>query len=69
MCALAPVVQALDLRAGNDVELRVIGNRLQEEVREDAARGLLVRLRHIRGRLPEDFHFDCSGPNAQERER
>lgn len=54
----AAVVQALDLKEGEDIELHVVGSRALEVVRKPSPRDLLERLRQFRGRLPADFHFD-----------
>lgn len=43
----AAIVEALHLKAGDDIEIHVVG-----------ARELLARLRKYRGRLPADFKFD-----------
>jgi antitoxin MazE len=54
----AAVVEALDLKEGEDVELHVLGERTLAVSRKAGARELLARLRRLRGRLPEDFRFD-----------
>jgi antitoxin MazE len=52
------VVDALDLKAGEDIEIHVVGRR-SIEIRKKAGTGeLLERLRKFRGRLPKDFKFD-----------
>jgi antitoxin MazE len=51
------VVEALGLKEGDEVDVRVAGAAL--EIRRAANRaGSLVALRKYRGRLPADFHFD-----------
>ena len=52
------VVQALDLREGEEIELHVVGERTLEVARKTQPRELLARLRRLRGRLPADFRFD-----------
>ena len=54
----AAVVQALDLKEGEEIELHVVGTRVLEVARKPQAKELLERLRRLRGRLPEDFKFD-----------
>ena len=54
----AAVVEALDLKEGDDIEIEVAGTR-QFEVRRSAdVQEVLQRLRAYRGRLPADFKFD-----------
>lgn len=52
------VVEALELRDGDDVEVHVAGTRALKLARKPSPRQLLVRLRKYRGRLPADFKFD-----------
>ena len=52
------VVEALDLKEGEEIEIHVTGQRRLEVARKPAARDLLARLRKFRGRLPADFKFD-----------
>lgn len=52
------VVEALDLKEGEEIEIHVVGQRSLEVARKPAARDLLARLRKYRGRLPADFKFD-----------
>lgn len=54
----AAVVQALDLKEGEEVELHVVGERSLEVARKASPEALLTRLRRLRGRLPTDFRFD-----------
>ena len=54
----AAVVEALQLREGDDVEIHVAGRRTFEVARAPSARELLARLRKYRGRLPASFKFD-----------
>ena len=53
----AAVVQALDIKAGDDFELHVVSNRSLAVVCKPLSQDLLTRLRRLRGRLPADFHF------------
>ncbi len=54
----AAVVEALDLREGDRVELHVAGERSFAVERSPAPLELLARLRKYRGRLPPGFRFD-----------
>jgi antitoxin MazE len=61
----AAVVDALALREGDDVEIHVAGARVFALGKKPGAKQLLARLRHYRGRLPEDFHFDRMEANER----
>lgn len=63
------VVQALDLKEGDDIELHVVGERSLEVARKTPPQELLTRLRRLRGRLPADFRFDRLEANAADSER
>ena len=52
------VVEALDLKEGDEIEIFVAGARTFEIKRRTGAAELLARLRKFRGRLPADFKFD-----------
>ena len=52
------VVEVLDLREGDAVEIHVTGPRRLEIGKAPNSRELLARLRKYRGRLPADFRFD-----------
>ncbi len=59
----APVVDALNLKAGDEIEIQVIDTSAICYV--PAARAHLVSLRKYRGRLPSDFKFDRFEANAR----
>jgi antitoxin MazE len=61
----AALVEALNLREGDDVTLHAIGARELEVEKTPTAKQLLVRLRKFRGRLPKDFKFDRLEANAR----
>lgn len=61
----ASLVQALNLKEGEEIELHLLGERSLAVARKDTPEQLLERLRALRGRLPADFHFDRQ--EAQER--
>ncbi len=52
------VVEALDLKPGDDIEIHVDSHRSVAAEKTPDNRELLARLRKYRGRLPADFKFD-----------
>ena len=54
----AAVVDALELKEGDDIEIVVAGARAFGVKRVPGPRDVLARLRKYRGRLPADFKFD-----------
>ena len=54
----ATVVEALQLREGDDIEIHIAGERVFELEKKASSQELLARLRKYRGRLPADFKFD-----------
>lgn len=54
----ASVVEILDLKEGDSIEIYVAGSRDIEIMKTSDAREILERLRKYRGRLPKDFKFD-----------
>ncbi len=52
------VVEALDLKEGDDIEIRVIGDRTFEIGRDEAQQCTLDRLRALKWKLPPGFKFD-----------
>jgi antitoxin MazE len=54
----AALVEALELREGDDVILHAVGSRALAVEKAPSVKGLLARLRKFRGRLPKDFKFD-----------
>jgi antitoxin MazE len=61
----ASVVQALDLKEGEEIDLHVAGERSFEITKQPNAKALLERLHALRGRLPSSFHFDRLEANAR----
>jgi antitoxin MazE len=59
------VVEALDLKAGDHIEIHVRGERSFAVEKSPSARDLLARLRKYRGRLPADFKFDRLAANER----
>lgn len=60
------VVQALDLKEGEEIDLHVVGERSLEIAKVVNAKELLNRLHTLRGRLPASFKFDRLEANARE---
>ena len=54
----AVVVEALNLKEGDDIEIHVAGDHSFDVKKKTSTRELLSRLRKYRGRLPIDFKFD-----------
>jgi antitoxin MazE len=61
----ASLVQALDLKEGEEVELHMVEARTFEVSKKAGAKELLAQLRQFRGRLPADFHFDRFEANTR----
>ena len=61
----AAVVEALDLKAGDEIELHVVDARELAVARKPGREELLKRLRAFCGRLPPDFKFDRDEANAR----
>lgn len=61
----AAVVETLDLKAGDEIEIVVAGARVFGVQRAPGSREILARLRKYRGRLPADFKFDRLDANAR----
>ncbi|RWK56571.1 AbrB/MazE/SpoVT family DNA-binding domain-containing protein [Mesorhizobium sp.] len=59
------VVEALELREGDEIEIHVADARQLGVARKPAREELLKRLRAFRGRLPADFKFDRDEANAR----
>lgn len=54
----AAVVEALDLKEGDDIQVHVTGTRVVEIEKTPSTKELLERLRKYRGKLPQGFRFD-----------
>ena len=61
----AAVVEALELKEGDEIEIHVADPRSFEVVRKPGPEDLLKRLRAFRGRLPADWKFDRDEANAR----
>ena len=61
----AALVEALELKAGDDIEIHAADSRAFGIARKPGRDELLKRLRAFRGRLPADFKFDRDEANAR----
>lgn len=61
----AAVVEALELKEGDEIEIHVADARELSVARKPGREELLKRLRAFRGRLPADFTFDRDEANAR----
>lgn len=63
----ASVVDALELKEGDDIQIRVQGDRSFEISKTDSDEAVLAKLREFRGTLPADFVFSRDEANRRER--
>jgi antitoxin MazE len=61
----AALVEALQLKDGDDIELHVLEKRTLAVARKPGRDELLKRLRAFRGRLPSDVKFDREDANGR----
>jgi antitoxin MazE len=61
----AAVVEALELKEGDEIEIHVADARQFSVARKPGRGALLQRLRTFRGRLPADFKFDREEANGR----
>jgi len=59
------VVKALQLKAGDEVEITIADTRRFKVTRDGSRDKALARLRKFRGRLPADFKFDRAAANER----
>jgi antitoxin MazE len=52
------VVEALDLKQGDQIEIRIVGSRTFEVARDRSREKALERIRRLRRPLPAGFKFD-----------
>lgn len=62
----ATVVEALNLKPGDNIDIQVNGERSFAVEKTPGARELLARLRKFRGRLPPDFKFERLDASARD---
>ena len=58
-------MEALELRDGDDIEIRIAESRVFEVKKKPGRRELLLRPRKFRGKLPDDFRFDRDDANER----
>ncbi len=61
----AVVAEALELKEGDDVEIRVAGKQDFALDKKPGREELLKRLRQFRGRMPKDFIFNREEANER----
>jgi antitoxin MazE len=61
----ADVVEALQLKPGDEIEIHVAGARQFAVARKPSREDLLIRLRAMRGLIPADFVFDREEANER----
>jgi antitoxin MazE len=61
----ASVVEALDLKEGDDIEIQVAGERVFDVARDRSRERALERLRALRKPLPPGWRFDRDEANAR----
>jgi antitoxin MazE len=61
----AEVVSALNLKEGDEIEIRVAGERTFEAARDRAKEEALARIRKLRRPLPPGFKFDRIDANER----
>ena len=61
----AAVVDALALKEGDDVEIRVAGKRVFALDKTPSLEERLIRLRRLRRPMPKGFHFDREEANER----
>jgi antitoxin MazE len=59
------VIDALDLKEGDEIDITISGTRTLEIVRDRSREEALARLRKYRHRLPAGFKFDRDNTNAR----
>jgi antitoxin MazE len=64
----AVVVEIMDLKEGDDIDVRVAGTGAIEVERSKGLEEMLERLRKYRGLVPKDFKFDRLEANARGRD-
>ena len=61
----AAVVEALELKAGDEVEVRLAGPRTFDLDRDKSRERALARLKEFRWKLPPDWKFDRDEANSR----
>lgn len=61
----ATVVEALELKEGDQIEIHIAGERRFEVTRDSSRHRAMERLRKLRRPLPPGFSFDRNDANAR----
>ena len=61
----AAVVEALELKAGDEVEVRLAGRRTFDLDRDKSRERAMARLKEFRWKLPPDWKFDRDEANSR----
>jgi antitoxin MazE len=61
----ASVVEALELKEGDHIEIRIVAGKIFEVARDSSRAHALSRLRQLRRPLPAGFVFDREDANAR----
>jgi antitoxin MazE len=61
----AAVVEALNLKEGDQIEIRIVGSREFEITRDPSVEKALKRIRQLRRPLPSGFKFDRQEANER----
>ena len=61
-----PVVEALALKEGDDVEITAAGERVLELSKDRRREEAIARIRAARWQLPPDYKFDREDANARD---
>ncbi len=61
----AVVVEALELKEGDEVDITVAGSRQLDLSKKPSRKELIERLKQFEGRLPADFKFDRDEANER----
>jgi len=61
----ASVVETLELKEGDEVEVHVAGDRAFDITRDSSRQRALARIRAVRKELPPDWKFDREEANAR----
>lgn len=59
------VAEALELKEGDEVAVRIAGDRVFEIERDDSRERAIERIRRFRWKLPPDWKFDRDEANAR----
>ena len=61
----APIVEALELKEGDEIEIHVVGDRAFDIERDRSRERAMERIRAFRKKLPADWKFDREDANAR----